>query len=308
MGTHPRCQRRWSRSFLLSVLVLVVLPVFADGSEVERHLKDDYVGKHFIIRCLCSGDDLLYDMAGHVVKGDETPESWTVSGLEITKLELRENTLEIRGQRFGLLYDPATKKFQPQNRSKVRFNGRRRELQKARIVIESDKQASQDDWRMALAAVFTSEDKVADLDGIPRFWRIYLQSQQPQPVQKQQFGTDDSSSSSGSTSDDDDYTVLPNKERPLKIGGGVSPPKPLSAPDPAYSEAARASKVTGTVVLRLVVDAAGMPRSIRVTRPLGFGLDEMAVRAVEEWRFKPAERDGVPVAVQMNIEVTFRLY
>ena len=37
-------------------------------------------------------------------------------------------------------------------------------------------------------------------------------------------------------------------------------------------------------------------------------MDEKAVQAVRTWRFEPAKKDGLPVAVQINIEVNFRLY
>jgi TonB family protein len=47
---------------------------------------------------------------------------------------------------------------------------------------------------------------------------------------------------------------------------------------------------------------------MRVSRSLGFGLDEKALEAVKQWRFEPAKKDGRPVAVQINIEVNFRLY
>jgi len=45
-----------------------------------------------------------------------------------------------------------------------------------------------------------------------------------------------------------------------------------------------------------------------VARPLGMGLDEKAIEAVRTWRFEPAKKDGQPVPVQMNVEVSFRLY
>jgi len=45
-----------------------------------------------------------------------------------------------------------------------------------------------------------------------------------------------------------------------------------------------------------------------VARTLGLGLDEKAIEAVKVWRFEPAMKDGKPVAVQVNVEVTFRLY
>jgi TonB family protein len=94
----------------------------------------------------------------------------------------------------------------------------------------------------------------------------------------------------------------------FRIGGGVSPPRALSTPDPEYSEEARKAKYQGTVVLWLIVDANGHPRDIRVARSLGMGLDQKAMEAVRTWKFEPAMKDGKPVAVQMNVEVSFRLY
>ena len=93
-----------------------------------------------------------------------------------------------------------------------------------------------------------------------------------------------------------------------RIGGGVSAPKALYAPDPEYSDEARKAKYQGIVVLWVVVGADGRPREIRVARALGMGLDEKAIEAVRTWRFEPAHLNDRPVAVQMNVEVSFRLY
>jgi len=67
-------------------------------------------------------------------------------------------------------------------------------------------------------------------------------------------------------------------------------------------------KHQGVVVLALVVDPQGHARDIRVARSLGMGLDEKSIEAVRKWRFNPGTKDGVPVAVQVNVEVNFRLY
>ena len=64
----------------------------------------------------------------------------------------------------------------------------------------------------------------------------------------------------------------------------------------------------GTCVLELVVDAEGMPRDIKVTRAIGMGLDDKALEAVRQWRFKPGMKDGEPVAVRINVETSFHLY
>jgi protein TonB len=94
----------------------------------------------------------------------------------------------------------------------------------------------------------------------------------------------------------------------FRVGGGVSAPRPIYQPDPEYSEEARKAKYTGTCVLWLVVGADGRPREVKVTRSVGLGLDEKAIEAVKTWKFEPAMKDGKPVAVQISVEVEFRLY
>lgn len=94
----------------------------------------------------------------------------------------------------------------------------------------------------------------------------------------------------------------------FRVGGGVSAPRALNTPDPDYSEEARKAKYQGTCVLWLVVDSSGHPRDVKVARSLGMGLDQKAIEAVRRWTFEPAMKDGKPVAVQINVEVNFRLY
>jgi len=94
----------------------------------------------------------------------------------------------------------------------------------------------------------------------------------------------------------------------FRVGGGVSAPRALDTPDPEYSEEARKAKYQGTCVLWLIVGPDGKPRDIKVARALGMGLDQKAIEAVRNWKFEPAMKDGKPVAVQINVEVNFRLY
>lgn len=94
----------------------------------------------------------------------------------------------------------------------------------------------------------------------------------------------------------------------FRVGGGVSAPRSIFAPDPEYSEEARKAKYQGTCVLWLIVGPDGRPRDIKITRSLGLGLDEKAIEAVKQWKFEPAMKDGKAVAVQISVEVSFRLY
>ncbi len=94
----------------------------------------------------------------------------------------------------------------------------------------------------------------------------------------------------------------------FRVGGGVSAPKPIYDPDPDYSEEARKAKYQGTSVVSMIVGPDGRPRDIKVTRTLGLGLDEKVVEKLSTWRFEPAVKDGKPVAVEISVEVDFRLY
>jgi len=93
-----------------------------------------------------------------------------------------------------------------------------------------------------------------------------------------------------------------------KIGHGVTPPRLKYQPEPEYSEKARAGGYEGVCTLSLIVGVDGKTSNIRVVNAIGLGLDEKAVEAVRNWRFDPARKDGVPVAVQLAVEVDFHLY
>jgi periplasmic protein TonB len=93
-----------------------------------------------------------------------------------------------------------------------------------------------------------------------------------------------------------------------RVGEGVSGPRVIYSPDPEFSEQARKAKYQGTVVLSLIVGPDGRPHDIRVYRSLGMGLDEKAIEAIQRWKFEPGRKDGIAVAVLVNVEVNFRLY
>ena len=87
----------------------------------------------------------------------------------------------------------------------------------------------------------------------------------------------------------------------------MSSPALVYKVEPEYSEEARKAKFQGTVLLSVVVDDKGNPRDINILRPLGLGLDEKAIEAVQKWRFRPGFLNGKAVSVAAQIEVNFRL-
>jgi len=90
--------------------------------------------------------------------------------------------------------------------------------------------------------------------------------------------------------------------------GGVSAPILVVSPDPEFSDEARRNKYQGICIIAVIVDARGYPRNHRVIQRLGMGLDEKALESVQRYRFKPAMKEGRPVAAMVNVEVDFRLY
>jgi TonB family protein len=91
------------------------------------------------------------------------------------------------------------------------------------------------------------------------------------------------------------------------LPAGLKPPVLISRRDPELTKEAREAKIEGTVVLRVVIGADGVPRDARVLKPLSPDLDRKAIEAVSQGRFSPGEKDGKPVEVISNIEINFRL-
>jgi protein TonB len=94
-----------------------------------------------------------------------------------------------------------------------------------------------------------------------------------------------------------------------RIGGGVSAPVLLKSVDAEFSDEARRAKYQGVALVEVIVDAQGNPQNPRMVRILGMGLDENAIKAIMQFKFKPAMKDGkTPVPVKIAVEINFRIY
>jgi TonB family protein len=87
----------------------------------------------------------------------------------------------------------------------------------------------------------------------------------------------------------------------------VTKPTLLFRTEPQYTDEARAAKFSGKVRVSFVVDENGRARDITVLDSPGLGLDDNILRAIEQWRWRPATRDGVQIAMPATAEVNFRL-
>ncbi len=95
---------------------------------------------------------------------------------------------------------------------------------------------------------------------------------------------------------------------PVHIGGSVRPPVLVSQVDPEFSEEARKAKFSGNVEVYLWVDESGNPSHVKVVRGVGMGLDEKAIEAVRQYKFKPALQNGKPVKVDLYVDVNFQIF
>ena len=94
----------------------------------------------------------------------------------------------------------------------------------------------------------------------------------------------------------------------MEVGGGVSPPKVIYQVDAEFSEEARKAKFSGDVYISVIVDEQGRPTHVHVVRGVGMGLDEKAIEAVRQYKFKPAMLKGKPVKVAVDVNVVFNIY
>ncbi|HEX4997503.1 MAG TPA: energy transducer TonB [Terriglobia bacterium] len=94
-------------------------------------------------------------------------------------------------------------------------------------------------------------------------------------------------------------------ENELSIAS-VSPPKPVSSPNPAYSDLARMAHYEGRILMTVVVDQNGRPEILH-TMGGPYGLDDNATQTIQQWTFRPGLEDANPVPVRVAMEVTFRL-
>jgi TonB family protein len=95
--------------------------------------------------------------------------------------------------------------------------------------------------------------------------------------------------------------------RPAQVAPKVIPAEILSKPVPIYTDEARARRIEGEVLLEVVFGASGKIQVLRVVRGLGHGLDEQAVRAAEQIRFKPALKDGEPSDSTAILHIIFQI-
>lgn len=97
-------------------------------------------------------------------------------------------------------------------------------------------------------------------------------------------------------------------EEPLRVGGEVKAPVLTNRVEPNYPEAARKARMEGVVILEAIITASGAVEEVKVLKSVNPLLDASAVRAVQQWRYRPATLNGRAVRVYLTVTVTFNLH
>ena len=171
------------------------------------------------------------------------------------------------------------------------FQGRRvRERPRKARILEVDLEMPAVPMRMAdvesavSVAFLSPNDDLADC--VPEFWRDFVLQQEGKPPR-----------------------VGPAGSAPVyQLEEVGSKPRVVYQTDPEYSEAARAAGYFGEAVFSLVATPQGNVREVQIVTPAGLGLDEEGIKAVNQWRFEPGRKDRVPVAVRLDVSMSWRMY
>jgi TonB family protein len=250
------------------------------GADPEVVAASLLVGKGLFLRGFYLNNDLTYDAAGRV-QGSPKVGDWTVAAVNVLKAERRGvDEIELDGVRVAIRYNPDTHEFQrhPLNDEKMRL-----------VVLAGKDEGNTKQLEAAFAAMFSVGIDPALQRSMPDYWRHYFNPALPWPEDGLRG-----------------QTIYP-------LYGAADQAKDVTAPkvehrvDAKYSDFAVRDKVQGTLQLRVVVDASGVPQRIAVSRPLGYGLDASAVEAMTKWRFAPGMKDGGPVASGVTVEQQFSL-
>ncbi len=293
------------------LLAVLALSAHAHASDLEQHLRGQYRGKTLLLRGFYSGDRLRYDSAGAPTNGPASGDRTTDGLVLINDIHVSNRLLKIKAKRmFVVLGRKGTFEFLADT-SKTQ--------KKAPLLqIEAELPRVNSSFEQADATLsklfLTAQDSFAEL--VPDYWKPCVPDGLGGKISKcffsPAFGAIPGFGSRGSSASETDQTgaaygnVLRNTD--YRHGSGNSPPRAIIQHEPEFSEPARLAKFQGTVTLGLVVNQEGNPINIHILSPLGCGLDAKAVQAVETWRFKPAEKQGQPMAAEIAVEVDFHLF
>jgi TonB family protein len=309
---------RSHRSLVLSFVVLsvvVAITTFASASDLDRKLQDNYLHKIFVLRGFYPDSKLHYDSTGALAGG--MPGDWTTDGLvRIDEIRVSGDTLKIKAERLLVISSKQGLQIAGKDLLKKEKDAKKREVELDARVMSGD--LTEDQANAILSGIFlNSQDSF--VDAVPEYWKPCIAdglsgknsncSLSSEMSEAPGMTNPSRGQASTASAPSQGHDAGATKARGVfRVGGGVKPPRAVYQPEPEFTEIARKVKYQGVMTMALIVDENGLPQKISVQSPLGAGLDEKALHAVESWKFQPAQKDGHPVPVAIAVEVDFHLY
>jgi len=269
----------WKSAALMLALAVAggIAPAQQDAAAALTHDAEadeaaQMVGRALFLRCFCAEDNLSFDAQGHVA-GQAKTTDWTLAAVNVQKVERKgPGEIELDGVKVAIRFATDRREFDrhPQNDDKMRI-----------VIADTGDVAA---FERALKSVFATGIDRELQRAMPQYWQHYFE---PGLAWPQDALTGQAINSIAAATPTASIAAVTHKS------------------DAGYTPLAGRDRVGGTVRLRMVVDAEGMPRRIAVLQPLGYGLDERAVEALGKYRFTPAMVQGQPVASNVTIDEEF---
>lgn len=315
----------------------------AQAEITEENLRKRLIGTTWYLRGAWLSDSLEFSMRGEVL-GHPTKGAFTLALVRIEKVHLTRREVELEGTRYALHFLGALPYENPKKsveeiritpkKKFVRLVIAREQVVKPKKSEKKEKNASKTEvkdqaaastgvaqtdglqtgaWtdhgtdhgtmktnpnatttespavaeetlEQALDRIFAATVDKRMLATLPESWQLYYKAQEV-----------------GHAPEMDSAGVLAGSavDRSARL---------MKAVEPASNEYAQANGIAGRALYRVVVEANGKPGSIAIMRPIGFGLDENAIAAIESATFAPAMKSGHPVAEALDLAVMFRIY
>ena len=287
---------------------LIALPSNDLENAINTQLKD----KMLILLHPLDKESLRFDVDGKPLNSG-SPGPWTLYGaLRINKVKLKSDQLRLEGHR--VFFPFKSSRPVPFEFNLLKDHGQPPCRPLVDVEIKLDQPLNSLAQVQATLSKVFALNKQDFLNSVPEFWHSYITKNldfDPANAGAMQY-TGENSAHAVKSPDANATTSSNAGNQPdpvvFHVGNDVKAPKALSTPEPEFSEAARYEKYQGVVVLYVVVGKDGTVKKVHVVRPLGLGLDEQAANKIKSWRFNPGTRNGQPVDIEMNIEVSFNLY
>ncbi|HEX7961026.1 MAG TPA: energy transducer TonB [Terriglobales bacterium] len=290
------------RPVVLSVFVCAAISncIADQSSDLAQRLQDRLKGKVLLLRGFYQNGNLNYTADGEVM-GNPVPGAWTLAKIQIQEITVSSDAFELLGPRVAVAMDYKKGEFVnvlPAHKNSIK------------ITVHAPAATTDAQKLEALIQKIFIEGTRLPASLVPAYWQDFFTGRITRMKGKDGRFIFQASNSDLETKTNDSAALT------LSTASGVlatpmpkntKPPRIVSQVDPDYSEVARASSISGTVLVRIQVDSAGEPRNPQIIAPIGFGLDDKAIEAIQQWRFAPAKRNGEPVPVLVNIEMNFRL-